>query len=122
MGILANALVIGIFSLLGSIFRKAIAKDKFRVLGICIVMVSLVGFFENVYTVQNGKLVSQNLTLLLIAFIIGNEIGEGLRLNQHLSNLGKSDHAAKNAIMDSFLFFCDRWFTDMWADCYGYTR
>ena len=105
MGIVANALVIGIFSLLGSVLRKTVSKDKFRILGICIVIVSVVGFFENVYTVQNGKLISGSLTLLLIAFIIGNELGEGLRINQHLSNLGKSDNAARNAIMDSFLYF-----------------
>lgn len=105
VGIVANALVIGVFGLLGSVLRKAVAKDKFRVLGICIVIVSIVGFFENVYTVQNGKLISGSLTLLLIAFIIGNELGEGLRINQHLSNLGKSDNAARNAIMDSFLYF-----------------
>ena len=73
MGIVANALVIGIFGLLGSVLRKTVSKDKFRILGICIVIVSVVGFFENVYTVQNGKLISGSLTLLLIAFIIGNE-------------------------------------------------
>ena len=105
VGIVANALVIGVFSLLGSVLRKTVSKDKFRILGICIVIVSVVGFFENVYTVQNGKLISGSLTLLLIAFIIGNELGEGLRINQHLSNLGKSDNAARNAIMDSFLYF-----------------
>lgn len=105
MGIVANALVIGIFGLLGSVLRKAVSKDKFQILGICIVVVSFVGFFENVYTIQEGKLVSDNLTLLLIAFIIGNELGEGLRINQHLSNLGKSGNAARNAIIDSFLYF-----------------
>lgn len=105
MGIITNALVIGIFGLLGSVFRKAITKDKFRALGICIVIVSLVGFFENVYTVDQGKLASENLTLLLIAFVVGNEIGEGLRINQHLSNIGKSGNVAKNAIIDAFLYF-----------------
>ena len=105
MGIVANALVIGIFGLLGSVLKKSITKDRFGVLGICIVIVSLVGFFENVYTIENGKIESGSLTLLLISFIIGNELGEGLRINQHLSNLGKSDNAARNAIMDSFLYF-----------------
>lgn len=105
MGILANALVIGIFGLLGSVLKKSVSKDKFRILGICIVIVSVVGFFENVYTIRNGKLVSDNLTLLLIAFIIGNELGEGLHINQYLSNLGKSGNAARNAIIDSFLYF-----------------
>lgn len=105
MGILANALVIGIFGLLGSVLRKSVSNNQFRILGICIVIVSIVGFFENVYTIQNGKLVSDNLTMLLLVFIIGNELGERLRINQHLSNLGKSGHAARNAILDSFLYF-----------------
>ena len=81
MGIVANALVIGIFGLLGSVLKKSITKDRFGVLGICIVIVSLVGFFENVYTIENGKIQSGSLTLLLIAFIIGNELGEKLRIN-----------------------------------------
>ena len=68
-------------------------------------IVSLVGFFENVYTIENGKIESGSLTLLLIAFIIGNELGEKLRINEYLSNLGKSGNAARNAMIDSFLYF-----------------
>ena len=105
MGILADTFVIAFFGFLGSKMRKAVPADRLRFLGICIVIVSLVGFFENVYTVQAGKLVSENLTLLLIAFIIGNELGERFQINQHLSNIGKSGNAAANAVIDSFFFF-----------------
>lgn len=105
MGIVANALVIGIFGLLGSVLKKSITKDRFGILGICIVIVSLVGFFENVYTIENGKIESGSLTLLLISFIIGNEFGEKLRINEYLSNLGKSGNAARNAVIESFLYF-----------------
>ena len=105
MGIVTNALVIGIFGLLGSVLKKTISNDIFRILGICIVIVSIVGFFENLYTIQNGKLISDNLPLLLIVLIIGNVLGEKLHINQHLSNLVKSDNAAQNAVTDSFLYF-----------------
>lgn len=105
MGIITNALVICGFSLLGSCLKRAISKDKFRLLGICIVIVSIVGFEENVFAIEDGKLVGENLTLLLIAFIIGNELGERLHINQYLSNLTKSSNAARNAVIDAFLFF-----------------
>lgn len=105
MGIITNALAIGLFSLLGSSLRKIVTKEKLRILGICIIIVSVIGFVENVFTVRSGELVSGNLTLLLAAFIIGNELGEALRINQYLSNLGKSDNAARNAIIDSILLF-----------------
>jgi uncharacterized membrane protein YqgA involved in biofilm formation len=74
-------------------------------LGICIVIVSIVGFFENLFTIQNGKLISDNLPLLLIVLIIGNVLGEKLHISQHLSNLVKSNNAAQNAVTDSFLYF-----------------
>lgn len=105
MGIVANALVIGIFGLLGSVLKKTISNDSFRILGICIVIVSIVGFFENLFTIQNGKLISDNLPLLLIVLIIGNVLGEKLHISQHLSNLVKSNNAAQNAVTDSFLYF-----------------
>lgn len=105
MGIITNVLVIALCGLLGSRFKRGVSKDSFRSLGICIVIVSLVGFFENVYHIQGGRLVSENLTLVLMAYIIGSALGEKLRLNQHLSNLGKSGNAARNAVIDAFLYF-----------------
>ena len=105
MGIVINALVIAIFGLLGNRLRNLMSAEKFRMLGICIVIVSLVGFFENVYTLKDEKLVSENLILLLFAFMVGNELGERLHIKQRLSNIGKSDNAARNAVIDSFLFF-----------------
>lgn len=105
MGIIANMAVIAGLGLVGSRLRKGITAETFRSLGICIVIVSIVGFFENMYNVQEGRLISTSLTLVLIAFLIGSRLGEKLRLNQHLSHWGTSGNGSKNAVMDAFLFF-----------------
>lgn len=105
MGILLNALVIAIGALVGSKLKKGISGDNFQTLGISIVIVSLVGFFENVYNVDGGKLASGSLILVLVAFIVGSKIGELLRLEERLSNLGISANGPRNAVLDAFLYF-----------------
>ena len=105
MGILLNALVIAIGALIGSQLKKGISGDNFQTLGISIVIVSLVGFFENVYNIEGGKLVSGGLILVLVAFIVGSKIGELLRLEERMSNLGISESGPRNAVLDAFLYF-----------------
>lgn len=105
MGIVLNALVIGLGCLLGSMMRRGVSKDNFRTLGISIVIVSLVGFFENIYNVDGKSLMSEDLILVLIAFMLGSKIGELLKLEEWFSNLGKSRNADSNAVLDAFLYF-----------------
>lgn len=107
MGMGLNALVIAGGCLMGSMLRKGVSKDNFRTLGFCIIIVSLVGFFENIYSVnvEGGSLMSDDLILVLIAFMVGSKIGEAAKLQEHFSNLGKNDNPAKNAVMDAFLYF-----------------
>ena len=105
MGILANALVIALGGLVGSKMKKGFSESSFRNLGICIVIVSLVGFFENIYNVKEGTLNSGSLTIVLMAFILGSKAGEMLHMEDKFSNFGKSDNAAFNAVLDAFLYF-----------------
>lgn len=105
MGIALNALVIALGGLVGSWLHKGVSKENFRTLGIGIVIVSLVGFFENVYNVEDGKLISESLVLVLVAFMVGTQAGQWLRIEERMSNLGKTGSAAGNGVMDAFMFF-----------------
>lgn len=105
MGIALNALVIALGGLVGSMLSKGIAKENFRTLGISIVIVSFVGFFENVYHIEGGKLVSESLVLVLVAFIVGSKLGDVLHLEDKLSNVGMTANASHNAVLDAFLYF-----------------
>ena len=103
MGILADALVIGIGSIFGCKLKDY--KIAHQTIGIGIMMLSLVCFLENMYDI-NGKTLSNNhLIVVLLAFLIGSKIGEMLRLEERMSNLSKTKNQSLNAIVDATLFF-----------------
>lgn len=105
MGILINVSVILFGGFLGGKLQKFVKKEYSYTLGIGIIIVSLVGFFENVYNVKSNKLTSGNLVILIMAFIIGSIIGKTIHLEDRFSNLGKGSNTSLNAIVDTFLFF-----------------
>lgn len=55
MGIIINALSIIIGSLVGSVFKDRIKFKNFTVFGIAIMMIGIVGFFENIFNI-NGMM------------------------------------------------------------------
>ena len=103
MGILADTLVIGIGSLLGSKFKRL--KIGYYTIGIAVMIVSLVSFLENMYNIEGMRLSTDNLIVVLFAFIVGSKTGETLNLEERLSNLGKGDNKSLNAFIDATLFF-----------------
>lgn len=105
MGILANALTIALGGLLGSRQNSKGGTHNYRILGISIVIISLVGFFENVYNVQGNKVVSENVIIVIFSFLLGSRIGDRLRIEDRLSRLGNTDSASFNAFLDAALFF-----------------
>lgn len=105
MGILANALTIMIGGFLGSRRKMSDSAHNYHILGIGIIIISLVGFFENVYNVQGEKVVSENLIIVILAYLLGNKIGDRLRIEEKLSHLGNTDNASFNAFLDAALFF-----------------
>ncbi len=52
MGILLDGLSVTVGAILGRICKKRIMLKNFSVLGIGIMIISLVGFFENVFSKQ----------------------------------------------------------------------
>lgn len=105
MGILLNALAIVFGSLLGSKMRQKAKNGDQSTLGIAIIVASLAGFFENLYIVQEGHLVSNQLLLLLLAFLIGTKFGQWLRIDESLSKLSNTKSKAANAVIDTALYF-----------------
>ena len=106
MGILTNALVIAAGCFVGGRINKDKGKlSEFRVLGIAIIIVSIIGFFENIFSVEENYLSGTNMTVVLFAYMIGTKMGELFHLEDFFSNLGKTDNARVNAVIDAFLYF-----------------
>ena len=105
MGIVANALTIMLGGFLGSKRKVKDSTHNYHILGIGIMIISLVGFFENVYNVQGEKVVSENLLVVIFSYLLGSKIGELLRVEDKLSHLGSTDNASFNAFLDTALFF-----------------
>ena len=105
MGILTNAAAIILFSLLGSKITIHNFSKYDRVLGIGIMVLSLVGFFENIYSVQGQNIISQNLIVVLLTYMVGYVFGDFLHLDTRLSRLGNTKSKSLNAVIDSTLFF-----------------
>jgi uncharacterized membrane protein YqgA involved in biofilm formation len=105
VGIVADALSIILGGLFGGKIQKRISNNNYKILAIAILIVSLVGFFENVYNIHGENINSENLLVVLFSFIIGSKIGEKLRIDERLSNLSKTSNQKFNAFIDSALFF-----------------
>ena len=103
MGILTNALVIGLGCLLGGKLRKR--QTNYHTLGITIMIISLVGFIENVFNIDGARITSENLILVLFAFFLGSKLGDLLKLDQRLSYAGNTKSATLNAVIDATLYF-----------------
>ena len=105
MGILVDGLAICLGGLFGCKLHRFTKPEDYRILGIGIMIVSLVGFFENMYYVAGQQIASANLILVLLAYIAGCKLGQLLKLEERLSSLGKGKNPVSNAFMDASLFF-----------------
>lgn len=105
MGIVVDALAIAFGGLFGSKLQKKDYAENYHTLGIGIMIVSLVGFVENMFNVQGQSIASENLIIVLFAYMIGSKAGEALHLEERLSYVGKSKNASLNSFVDAALFF-----------------
>lgn len=105
MGILIDALSIVTGSLLGSKSQSKTRKINHSVLAIAILIVSLVGFLENIYSVKGNKIDSAHLLVVLFSLIAGSIIGDYLHIDEKLNSLSKTSDKRFNAFIDSTIFF-----------------
>lgn len=105
MGILANALTISLGSILGGIFKSKLSLKSFDVLGIGVMVISLVGFLENILTIKDASVKGESLILIILCLFIGSFIGEKLHIEDKLSHPIKSERVGWNGVVDATLFF-----------------
>lgn len=90
---LVNALTVVIGSAIGLIFRKKIKKETcdqvLKALGIVVLLIGIFGVIENMISINNGKVSFNGTLLLIIALTLGTFIGEGLKIDDRLNNLGE---------------------------------
>lgn len=105
MGILIDALSIMLGSLMGSKFKQRVLMKNFSVLGISIMLMSMVGFLENVFDIADKKLVSDNLMIIVFSLIVGSILGEVIKLDERISGLSSVGRIQCNSFIDATLFF-----------------
>lgn len=93
LAVIINVVAIIIGTTIGLIFRKVIksslTNSLLRVLGIVVIIVGIVGIMKSMIVLDsNGRLQSRQELFLLIIIMLGMFIGELLKIDDRLSNLG----------------------------------
>lgn len=105
MGIIINALSIASGSLIGSIFKERIKLNNFTVLGISIMIISLVGFFENIFDINATMFKSSELLVVVFSLIIGTLVGDAIQLETKISNISSLSKKGFSDLIDTTIFF-----------------
>jgi len=105
MGIMINALSIITGSLFGSIFKERIKFENFTVFGIAIMIISIVGFFENIFDINGMMLKSNDLLVIVFALIIGTILGDVVQLEAKITNLSSFANGSFSSFIDATIFF-----------------
>lgn len=105
MGIIMNVLSIVTGSLFGNIFKERIKFKNFTVFGIAIMIISIVGFFENIFGVNGMILKSNDLLVVVFALIIGTILGDAIQLETKINNISSYLNDSFTAFIDATIFF-----------------
>ena len=105
MGIIMNVLSIVTGSLFGNIFKEPIKFKNFTVFGIAIMIISIVGFFENIFDVNGMILKSNDLLVVVFALIIGTILGDAIQLETKINNISSYLNDSLTAFIDATIFF-----------------
>lgn len=106
MGILLNATVIAVGSFIGSLLKNRITSKYNTVFAFCIIILSVIGFFERVFSIKNGALISENVIILIIILLLGYILGEAIHINGRINRLSERKNVQlKNGFLEASLFF-----------------
>ena len=100
-----NVLSIVTGSLFGNIFKERIKFKNFTVFGIAIMVISIVGFFENIFDVNGMILKSNDLLVVVFALIIGTILGDAIQLETKINNMSSYLNDSFTAFIDATIFF-----------------
>ena len=106
MGFIVDGCSILLGGILGGIFSKKIDVKNYFPLSIGIMLISIVGIFENLLSISgDGKIIGEHTVTVTIALVLGCFIGERLKLESKIYSLSQTESVSKRAIIDSILFF-----------------
>lgn len=105
MGIIADMLAIAVGILIGSLTRGRVKIKIDSYFAIAVMIISLLGFIENSFTVDAGRILGSDMMIVVFSLIIGSVIGDLLRLDERISNVGKGKSAMTNGVLDSIFLF-----------------
>ncbi len=105
MGIIANALAISSGGILGSLFKKKIQFKNMDILGIGVMIVSIIGFFENCLVISDTGIKGEHTVLIVLSLIVGTLMGDLLHLEDRIGNITNSQERSLNGVTDATLFF-----------------
>lgn len=104
MGILINAAAIVSGTFLGAVCKERIVFKNFFILGISIMIISLVGFFENIFNVAEAALQSDELLVVIFSLMLGVFLGDTLHLEEKMSH-ASSLNQEFSCLIDTAMFF-----------------
>ena len=105
MGIIVNAAVILFGGLLGSLFKTKFIFKSNAIFGISVMLISAVGVIENLFSVVDGRIKSDDVLIVVGALLCGYTLGELCRLEERIGALSGGRGARVNAFLDAALFF-----------------
>ena len=107
MGFIVDLLSILLGCLIGGILGKRINIKNTSALAIGIMLISAVGFFENIMCIseEEEKIVGEHTVVVAIVLVVGCAIGEALKFEDRLYSLSKTGNTELNGFIDSVLFF-----------------
>lgn len=106
MGIIIDGLSISLGCLFGGLLSKRIKFKSGSALAIGVMIISLVGFLENLLSIsEDGNIVGEHTVTVVIALVLGCVIGDKLRIEERISSLSGGKAPALNGFVDATLFF-----------------
>ena len=106
MGIIVDGLCIVLGCLLGGILSKRISFKSSSALAIGVMIISLVGFLENLLSIsEDGSIVGEHTVTVVIMLVVGCIVGDFCRIEERISNLSGGGSPSVNGFVDATLFF-----------------
>lgn len=116
LGTIVNVLAIIVGTIIGLIFRKWIKKEiceaVLKAVGVSMIIISMLSIINNAIVIDNNEISTRFELLILLCIVIGTVIGELLKLDDFITNLGNKLEAKLNKSMlsvgfvNASLIFC----------------
>ena len=104
MGIIIDGLAIALGCLFGGLLSKKIAFKNNSALAIGVMIISIVGFLENLLSIsEGGKIVGEHTVTVVIALVLGCFIGDLLKIEERISLLSSGKRRARMPSLSEYI-------------------